>query len=132
MPGPQYQHVKTRVEDGILVLTITLTNLEGDRVVTDLRKDMLAAADFHQAHEVVIDFRQTQFISSAAFWPLLSLHKHVKEAGGRMVLCGLSPLVGDLFYTTKLASPDGSFAAPFALETDVAAAIAHLKSEPKK
>jgi anti-anti-sigma factor len=127
MPEPQYRYLKTRVDEGILVLTITLTHVEGDQVVSDLRKDMLAAADFHQACKVVIDFQQTQFISSAAFWPLLSLHKHLKEVGGRLVLCGLSPLVGDLFYTTKLVCPDGSFAAPFGLEADVSAAMAHLK-----
>ena len=127
MPEPEYQYLNTRVDEGILVLTLTLTHLEGDRVVSDLRKDMLAAANFHKASKVVIDFQRTKFISSAAFWPLLSLHKHLKEAGGRLVLCGLSPLVGDVFYTTKLVCADGSFAAPFGLESDVAAAVAHLK-----
>jgi anti-anti-sigma factor len=127
MPEPQYQYLKTRVEERVLVLTLTLTHLEGDRVVSDLRREMLAAVDCHQAQQVVVDFQHTQYISSAAFWPLLSLHKHTKEAGGRLILCGLSPMVGDVFYTTKLVSPDGSFAAPFSLETDVAAAIARMK-----
>ena len=127
MAEPEYQYLKARVEDGILVLALTLTHLEGDRLVSNLRRELLAAADFHQARNIVIDFQETQYISSAAFWPLLSLHKHLKEAGGRLVLCGLSPLVGDVFYTTKLVCADGSFTAPFGLQNDVATAVAYLK-----
>ncbi len=39
-----------------------------------------------------------------------------------MILCGLTPAVGDIFYTTKMLSPSGSLDAPFHMEADVAAA----------
>src|SRR5262249_20020391 len=126
MSEPQYQHLKTRLEQGILVLTITEKAVQGETLADGLRREMLAAADIHQARPIVVDFQQTEYNSSVALWPLLTLLRKIKDGGGRMILCGLSPLVGDIFYTTKLVSPDGSFAAPFGMETDVAAAVARL------
>ena len=112
----------------MLVFTITETEIQGEEIARALRHEMLLAADAAKPKHVVVDFRHTQYISSAAFWPLLSLHRKLQDVGGRLTVCGLSPVVGDVFYTTRLASPDGSFAAPFGVEPDVETALARLNS----
>jgi anti-anti-sigma factor len=130
MAEVQTQYLKSSYEHGVLVLSFTVTHVEGQEMAAALRQEMMDAVDRFQAHLIVIDFQQTRFISSAAFWPLISLWRKVRDKGGRLILCGLSPLVGDVFYTTRLVSPDGSFAAPFGLEADVPAAIAKLTAPP--
>jgi hypothetical protein len=45
-------------------------------------------------------------------------------------ICGLSPIVGDVFYTTRLVSASGSSGAPFGVEPDVETALARLRSAP--
>jgi anti-anti-sigma factor len=128
MQEPEYRHLKTRTEEGILVLTITETEVQGEEIARALRQEMLAAADACQPKQIVVDFRHTRYISSAAFWPLLSLYRKLLEVGGRLTVCGLSPIVGDVFYTTRLVSSGGSQAAPFGVEPDVDSALARIKS----
>lgn len=41
-------------------------------------------------HRGVIDFQHVRYVSSAGFQPLLVAAKLIDEAGGRLVLCGLS------------------------------------------
>lgn len=129
MAEPTYGYLRPHLEDGVLVLTITRTQLQGEEVAAELRQEMLQTAEHFQARNVVVDFTKTDYLSSCAFWPLISLWRKVNQVGGRLVLCGLSPMVGDVFYTTRLVSPDGSFAAPFGMEKDVAAAVARAKEE---
>jgi anti-anti-sigma factor len=128
MQEPQYRHLNSRIEEGVLVLTITETEVQGEDIARALRSEMLAAADACQPKQVVVDFRYTRYISSAAFWPLLSLYRKLREVGGRLTVCGLSPVVGDVFYTTRLVSSGGSQAAPFGVEPDVDSALARIKS----
>ena len=46
-----------------------------------------------------------------------------------MVLCGLNPAVGDIFYTTQMLNPKGSAQTPFQIEPDVTAAIGRLNRD---
>jgi anti-anti-sigma factor len=126
MPEPQSRLLKSSVDQGILVLTITVTELQGEKVAESLLQELLAQVAHHQAQKVVVNLQNIKYISSVAFRPFLSLRRRLQEAGGRLILCGLSSVVGDVFYTTRLLSPTGSFDAPFEMAKDVAAALARL------
>lgn len=126
MTEPNFRHLTSALEGGILVLTITEKDVQGEALAGALRQEMLAALQEHPAKNVVVDFRHTEYLSSTAFWPLLSLYRKLQEVGGRVTVCGLSPTVGDVFYTTRLVSTDPAFEAPFGVETDVPAALARL------
>jgi anti-anti-sigma factor len=122
MPDPLYHHV----ECPAIVLTITEPQLQGDPVAEALREDLLAAVDRCGARSVVLDFRRVTYVSSVAFRPLLSLHRKLKQGGGRLVLCGMSERVAEVFHVTRLISTSGSSAAPFESQPDLPAAIASL------
>jgi anti-anti-sigma regulatory factor len=53
----------------------------------------------------------------------LALRKKLKEVGGRLVLCNLSPVVVEMFQTTRLIGSAGAF---FEVQPDVDAAVASL------
>lgn len=70
------------------------------------RIDSTTAAAFGQklesavaapASRVVVDLRDLDYISSAGFRVLLVAAKRAEDAGSRMVLCGLSAKVRQLF-----------------------------------
>lgn len=48
-------------------------------------------------HRVVLDFGSLEYISSAGFRVLLVAAKRAEESNGRLVLCGLSAKVRQLF-----------------------------------
>ena len=133
MSEPQFRYLKGRTEQGVLVLTITEPQLQGDTLVESLRRELRAAISQPGAQKVILDFRLVKSVASEAFRPLLSLRRVLGEAGGHMVLCNLSPVVAKTFQVTRLVSTSRSSAPPFEMEPDVAAAVALLnRTAPSK
>jgi anti-anti-sigma factor len=126
MPEPQYRHLKGRTEQGVLVLSITEPQLQGDTLVESLRRELRTAVGELKEQKVVLDFRLVRSVASEAFRPLLSLRRKLEETGGRMALCNLSPVVAKTFQVTRMVSPSRSSAPPFEMEQDVPAAVALL------
>jgi anti-anti-sigma factor len=122
MPDALYHHVSCSA----IVLAITEPQLQGDAPSDALREDLLGALARSGARHVVLDFQRVTYLSSVAFRPLLSLHRKLKESGGRLVLCGMAERVAEVFHVTRLVSTTGTSAAPFELQADVPAAIASL------
>jgi anti-anti-sigma factor len=129
MAEPQYRHLTTRVEQTVLVMTLTDPQLQDEKLAAEILQEFLDALGQFASQRVVIDMQHIQYLSSVAFRPLLRLRAKLQENGGRMILCGLTPVVGDIFYTTKMLSPSGSFDAPFQMEPDVAAAVDRLNQQ---
>jgi anti-anti-sigma factor len=126
MAEPHFRHLKAHLDQGVLVVTITDRQVEDDEEADGLRDELVQVVNHYAVHKVVIDFQNTEYISSVAFRPLLHLRRVLQEHSGRLMLCGLSPAIGDVFYTTRLISPTGGSTAPFEMEKDVAAAVAKL------
>ena len=123
------QLLQSVLDRGVLVITITQARLQGEEIAHDLREALRQSVDKSGVNRVVIDFRHARYLSSAAFWPLLSLRKQLRDNAGRMVICGLQGDVEDVFATTKMISTDGSADAPFEVAADTVAAIARLLGE---
>lgn len=121
-----YQHLRVTSDQGIVVLTITEPNIQDESLAATLREEMLNAVTDSGVLNVVVDFQYTRTLSSMAFRPLLTLRRSLQEKKGQLVLCGLSPAVGDIFYTTKLISKTGEMTALFEVAPDVPTAIARL------
>lgn len=51
--------------------------------------------------KVVLDFTDSQYVSSAAHDPLIRLHKHLAAGGGKLVLCNLCKNMLDAWNTTR-------------------------------
>jgi anti-anti-sigma factor len=132
MTEPQYRLLHVNTEDDVLVLTIAVEQVEGDSVSMELQRELLAATITSGLSRVIVDFQNVRFISSVAFSPLLALRRHLNAAQGRMLVCGLTTLVGDIFYTTKMVDPTGKFRAPFEMRPDVPAALAAIKAPPQE
>lgn len=119
-------HVQARKRQGVLVLTLFTDRLQGDELAEALREELTEAVTRENADRVALDLSQVEMLTSAGIRPLLGLRTHVKERGGRLVLCGLRPLVEEVLATTRLITSGGSGPVPFATAPDVPAAIAQL------
>jgi anti-anti-sigma factor len=134
-----HHHLKSEQFGNVLVLTILERQVEGDTIAEELRSTMLQALGASECRHAVIDLQHIQYISSAAFRPLLALRRSLRERGGRLVLCGLNPVVGDIFFTTRMVDPDATETTDqptpiFELQPSVPEAIALLQkaAEPSK
>src|SRR5690349_8850127 len=116
MSDPNEQILTSRVEQGVLVISFVTRQIQDENTAEAVLQQLTALIEQTRASKVVIDFQSIKYISSVAFRPLLNIRRKLHDSGGRLILCGLSSVVGDLFYTTRLVSPTGSFAAPFEME----------------
>src|SRR4051812_10853824 len=78
------------LEQGVLVLTVARRQIEGEEVAERLKDELLAAVAAHNARWVVLDLKNTRYVSSIAFWPLLRLRQHLNGVEGRLIICGLT------------------------------------------
>jgi len=117
------------VDQSVLVLAVTQQSIQGEEAAQQLGDEMQRALERAGVNRVVVDLQHVRYLSSVAFWPLLSLRRHLLNAGGRMIICGLSGDIEDLFMTTKMISTGGAVDAPFEVAPDDAAAIAKMNEE---
>jgi anti-anti-sigma factor len=126
MPSDDSLLIST-VDQGVLVLTIAQSRIQGEETAQQLREEMQKALEKSGVNRVVVDLQHVRYMSSVAFWPLLSLRRHLFTAGGRLIICGLTGDIEVLFLTTKMISSGGAVDAPFEVAPDAAAAIDRMK-----
>ncbi|KPK79759.1 MAG: hypothetical protein AMJ81_12855 [Phycisphaerae bacterium SM23_33] len=51
---------------------------------------------------MVVDFANVTHMSSSALGMLITLHKRVRERGGRLALCNIRPSIFEVFVITRL------------------------------
>jgi len=122
------QILTSRIDQGVLVISFVIRQIQDEKTAEAVLQQLAALIDQTRAGKVVIDFQSIKYISSVAFRPLLNVRRKLHDSGGRLILCGLSSVVGDLFYTTRLVNTGGAFA-PFQMEPDIRSAIAKLTSD---
>jgi anti-anti-sigma factor len=128
MAEPRNRYLTSRLDRGVLVLTITESQLRSANfgLADELREAMLTALAEAKSGKVVVDLTAVEQFGSASFRPLLSLRRKVHEMNGQLVLCGLQPIVREVFLVTRLIDTSGSAAATFAVAADAATAVSRL------
>ena len=122
MTQPTASHIKCPA----IVVTLSDEQILGDELADRLRDELLAVAVQAQVQSAILDFQHVKFLSSSGFRPLLSLHRILRQQGGKLLLCGLSPDVHEIFEVTRLIDVKGTGRAPFEVHADVPAAVASL------
>src|SRR5438067_10618958 len=111
-------YLETQIDQGVLVLTITRRQIEGEDHAAGLKEELLAAVTRHGIFKVVLDLKNTRYVSSIAFWPLLRLRQFLNDQYGRLIICGLTGAVHEVFTTTRMVSASGLLDAPFEMAAD--------------
>jgi anti-anti-sigma factor len=117
----QSRHVESRIEQGVVVLTMTSPYLLSDSAARELRDELLNTAIRPEARRIVLDLQNSKSISSSGLAILISLVNKLRETGGQLVLCGLSHEFMSVIKVSSLHTL-------FRVQPDVPAAIAELNS----
>lgn len=105
--GAQYRHLKSTTDGDVLVLTMTTPQLLDDVVEQGLLQELLLAVQACHGCKVVVDMHQVKAASSAALRPLVALYRALRERGGRLVICGLTPFVAEVIHLAEVVHDDG-------------------------
>ncbi len=129
MSEPRYRYLKAETDQGVLILTLSPSRLEGDAMAQSIVEEVQAAVAHAGADKVVVNLEHVQYLTSANFRPFLGLRKQLQTSGGRLVLCGLTDTVRQIFEATRLVGT-GASSALFQLQPDVSVAVADLVGKP--
>jgi anti-sigma B factor antagonist len=58
--------------------------------------------DEGERRKLLLNFRNVEYLSSAALGKLITLNKKLLAVGGQLVLCNISPQIYEVFEITKL------------------------------
>jgi len=86
---------------GITVARFVDSQIVAEDVVHEVEDQLNELAQSHGADDIVLSFHEVQFMSSTVLAMLLKLSRAVKVAGGRLKLCGINPLIMDVFKITR-------------------------------
>jgi anti-sigma B factor antagonist len=95
---------RLEVKDVEDVTTVRFT----DRKLADLPtievigQQLFTLVDDQRRSNLLLNFAGVEYLSSAALLKLMTLRKKVLAAGGKLVLCGVNPLIYEVFAVAKL------------------------------
>lgn len=93
-------------EDGAFTLTIQVDQIRDPMTSTALRNEMINLVDPISPKCVIVNFEKVQFMGSIGFLALMALRRHLNDS--RMVLCGLSQSLKDVFELCGLVANDAN------------------------
>ncbi len=103
--------VSCELEGSVLVVNVLPEQLRDYPVVQALREGVIAAIEQTKVKHVVIDLSRVKHLGSVAFLAFLAIRR--QSGIDRIVLCGLSEFVQELFRMCKLIASAGGKNAPF-------------------
>ncbi|GIW79838.1 MAG: hypothetical protein KatS3mg105_1645 [Gemmatales bacterium] len=119
-------YLKREVDRGVVVLTLLTPQLQSDELAKSVHQELMLSVASIDEPRVVLDFEAVKTISATGLRSILNFRKYIRQRQGRLLLCGLSFEVADVFFTTRVVSTSTSSIIPFAISPDKATAVSHL------
>jgi anti-sigma B factor antagonist len=86
---------------------ITVVNFVDKKILDDqniqlIGDDLFRLVDELGRRKLLLNFENVEFMSSAALGKLIRLHQRLNQVGGKLILCGISKSIMEIFEITKL------------------------------
>jgi anti-anti-sigma factor len=124
-----YNHISVQQTAGVSVLTIQPKKIATYELAEAIGQELIDASQKQSPPKVVVDLAKVEYMSSVGYGPLITLRGRIRESGGRLVLCGLSEVVLEMFEATRLLINPRSPKALFEVAASPDAAVAMLTSQ---
>jgi anti-sigma B factor antagonist len=117
MAATNFKHITVKEVDGVAVVDFVNSQLMfASEVVDEIGVELNSLISDQAYTKILLDFRNVQYISSTMLAKLAGLERHVEIAKGRLKLCGLGPILNDIFRI-------GHFERVFAIYDDAETAL---------
>lgn len=86
----------------VTIGTVVSTNMLDGANVTEFGNETLGYIKKHPGIHLLLNFRTVTYMSSAALTELLRINQALRDAGGSVRLCSLTPAIRNVFQITNL------------------------------
>jgi anti-sigma B factor antagonist len=100
----EQEQPKIIVESGmdVTIVTFTEARIVDEEQIRELQKSFGPIVEKNQDKELILNFDNVKFMTSALLGLLVRIHKKVCELGGRLRLSNLDPNLRKVFEITQL------------------------------
>jgi anti-sigma B factor antagonist len=86
----------------VTVVNFVTSRLWGEGATDDTGEQLFSLVDEEKCRQVLLNFNAVKRLDSSMMGKLITLHKKLKAAGGRLAICNLRLKLGEIFRTLKL------------------------------
>ncbi len=101
---PQPRRKRLEVEDvgDVAVVHFVDKKILEEQNIQVIGEELFRLVDENKREKMVLNFSNVEFLSSAALGKLVTLERKVKAIHGKLILCGISKSIQEVFKITKL------------------------------
>ncbi len=94
--------IKIEYQDEATIVEFTDDKILEEKDIRDLDKALSAIIGQATGINMILDFSNVKFLSSAVLGMLIRLSKRIYENEGQLALCGINPKIYEIFKITRL------------------------------
>lgn len=101
---PQTRRSRLEIEDAgdVAVVNFKDKKILDEQNIQMIGDDLFRLVDEQQRRKIVLNFSNVEFLSSAALGKLITMNRKVQAVKGKLILCGISKEIREVFEITKL------------------------------
>lgn len=98
------EQTRIKVEYGLefTIVTFNDENIRNEEQIRELKESLEPIIEKNKNNQMVMNFANVRFMTSAMLGLLIRVHKRVTEHGGQLRLCNLEPSLQKVFEITQL------------------------------
>ena len=98
---PKRQRLQVEDYGEVSVVNFVDKRILDEQNIQEIGKDLFSLVENLGRKKILLNFGNVELLSSAALGKLLTLHKKVKTAGGKLTLCNINEDLYEVFEITK-------------------------------
>src|SRR5580765_4746509 len=102
MSQPRRQRITFEDVGDVTVVRFVDRKILDEQNIQAIGDDLFRLVDELGRRKILLNFSNVEFLSSAALGKLITLNRKVQAVRGKLVLCGISKEIKEVFEITKL------------------------------
>ncbi len=102
MSTPRKKAIEVQDIGDVTLVTFTTNKILDDQIIQAVGEQLFSLVDTMGKRNILVNFTKVEYLSSAALGKLISLHKRVLSAKGKLALCCIAPSIFEVFEITGL------------------------------
>jgi anti-sigma B factor antagonist len=98
----QHRRLEIQEKGEVTIVRFVDRKILDDSNIQELGVELFQLVEDENRKNLLLEFTNVEFLSSAALGKLITLDKKVKQHGGRLKLSGIRPQIYEVFAITKL------------------------------
>lgn len=99
---PRRRRLEVETIGDVTVVNFIDRKILDEQNIQIIGEQLFSLVEQEQCKKLLLNFQNVEYLSSAALGKLITLHKKVQGAGGKLVLCSIDAQIREVFEITKL------------------------------